>query len=383
MSDQSRIVNITVYCRDFAALVKGEAAQLIESIGISSSNYALAWQTLENRYSNDYLLKKRHLQALFDIPRMKKESAAALHGLVDEFERHTKILHQLGEPTDTWIAILEHLLCTRLHDDNLKAWEDHASTVANPYYTCLIDFLQRRTRVLESISENHHTAESASGSSSHSHPSRKNQVHTQLRLASCASTTSSGEKCSQSHSLMKCVKFNRLSPIERQQRLCHNCLKGDHFVRNCPCRKCNRRHHPLLHLGQTEGSRRTSNEGSSPSAEAAPSSPSHAPSASENVPLVEVSTALQHPRENVFLLTVVVKVIGAHGVEYLAHALLDSALQSNLITDRLAKILRLRRQPANVTVQGADQLSKPVNESVFAQVQSRKENFSYGVNFFW
>ncbi|XP_065089129.1 uncharacterized protein LOC135710468 [Ochlerotatus camptorhynchus] len=384
--------------------VKGEAAQLIESIGISSANYALAWQTLENRYSNDYLLKKRHLQALFDIPRMKKESAAALHGLVDDFERHTKILHQLGEPTDTWSAILEHLLCTRLHDDTLKAWEDHASTVVNTDYTCLIDFLQRRTRVLESISVNHHTAESASGSSGHSHPSRKNQVHTQLRLASCASTTSSGEKCiacSQSHSVTKCVKFNRLSPIERQQlvgskRLCHNCLRGDHFVRNCPssfnCRKCNRRHHTLLHLGQTESSRRTSNEGTSPSVEAAPSSLSHAPSAiesstqsmvtaSENVPPVEVSTALQHPRENVFLLTVVVKVIGAHGVEYLARALLDSASQPNLITDRLAKILRLRRQPANVTVQGAGQLSKLVNESVFAQVQSRKENFSCGVNF--
>lgn len=94
------------------AAVKGEAAQLIESIGISSANYALAWDTLRNRYSNDYLLKKRHLQALFDVPSMKKESAASLHGLVDEFERHTKILNQLGEPTESWSTILEHLLCT-------------------------------------------------------------------------------------------------------------------------------------------------------------------------------------------------------------------------------------------------------------------------------
>ncbi|XP_055614807.1 uncharacterized protein LOC129761123 [Toxorhynchites rutilus septentrionalis] len=124
------------------AAVKGEAAQLIESIGISSVNYAT---TLESRYSNDYLLKKRHLQALFDIPRMKKESAATLHSLVDDFERHTKILQQLGEPTDSWSAILEHLPCTRLHDDSLKAWGDHASTVENPDYACLIDFLQRRT----------------------------------------------------------------------------------------------------------------------------------------------------------------------------------------------------------------------------------------------
>ncbi|XP_055622079.1 uncharacterized protein LOC129765691 [Toxorhynchites rutilus septentrionalis] len=380
------------------AAVKGEAAQLIESIGISSVNYALAWRTLESRYSNDYLLKKRHLQALFDIPRMKKESAATLHSLVDDFERHTKILQQLGEPTDSWSAILEHLLCTRLHDDSLKAWEDHASTVENPDYACLIDFLQRRTRVLESISVNHHTAESSSG---HSHSSKRNHSHSQFRLTSCASTTSSGGKCSacnEAHFIARCSKFQSLPMRDRHKlvtskRLCHNCLSSGHFVRNCSstlnCRKCNRRNHTFLH--ETD-SRKASSQNASSGSTAVSSGSSSTPSptiepstqsivaAAENAPPVEVSTALQQPRENVFLLTVVVKVIGSHGSEYLARALLDSASQPNLITDRMARILRLRRQSANVTVQGAGQLSKSITESVFAQVQSRKGNFSCGVN---
>ncbi|XP_055527419.1 uncharacterized protein LOC129720032 [Wyeomyia smithii] len=76
---------------------------------------------------------------------MKEESVAALHGLVDDFERHTKVLKQLGEPTEYWSTILEHLLCTRLHQETLKMWEDYAST---------FEFLQRRMRVLESISVN-------------------------------------------------------------------------------------------------------------------------------------------------------------------------------------------------------------------------------------
>ncbi|XP_058456550.1 uncharacterized protein LOC131433948 [Malaya genurostris] len=387
------------------AAIKGEAAQLIESIGISSANYLLAWQTLENRYSNDYLLRKRHLQALFDIPRMKKESAASLHGLVDEFERHTKILHQLGEPTDTWSSILEHLLCMRLHDDTLKAWEDHASTVANPDYACIIDFLQRRARVLESISVNHHSTESASSSGSSSHTLKRNHFHSQFRLTSCASTAGSGEKCiacSQSHSLVKCQKFIRLSTNERQQfviskRLCHNCLKIGHFVRNCPskfsCRKCNSRHHTLLHFGQPDSSPRSNREGISSSASATASgTPSSGPStselstqltvaATEDTPVIEVSSTLQYPREDVFLLTVVVKVVDAFGVEHLARALLDSASQPNLITNRMTQILRLRRQHVNITVQGAGKLSKPVRESVFAQIFSRKGDFSCGVNF--
>ncbi|XP_058814677.1 uncharacterized protein LOC131678501 [Topomyia yanbarensis] len=331
------------------AAVKGEAAQLIESIGISSANYSLAWQTLESRYSNDYLLKKRHLQALLDISRMKKESAAALHGLVDEFERHTKILRQLGEPTDAWSTILEHLLCTRLHDDSLKAWEDHASTVDNPDYTCLIDFLQRRTRVLESISVNHQTADSHSATGQPAHSSKRT-FHSQLRLSSCASTASSpvthsGEKCvlcSQSHLLMRCQRFNRLSPSERQQfvkskRLCHNCMKGDHIARNCPsnfnCRKCSRRHHTLLHSEQPDGSSRFNNEGtytvpattastsSQPtgSSAAQPSAQSTV-AATESIPQTEVSATVQQYRENVFLLTVIVKVIDAYGEEHLARA---------------------------------------------------------------
>lgn len=59
-------------------------------------------QTLVERYANDYLLKKRHLQALFDIPSAKGETAASMHALVDEFQRHTKVLGQLGEPTGSW-----------------------------------------------------------------------------------------------------------------------------------------------------------------------------------------------------------------------------------------------------------------------------------------
>ena len=70
------------------AAVKSEAAQVIESITISSNNYTLSWKMPTERYSNEYLLKKRHLKAMFGITPARKESAKALHQLVDEFERH-------------------------------------------------------------------------------------------------------------------------------------------------------------------------------------------------------------------------------------------------------------------------------------------------------
>ncbi|XP_062714172.1 uncharacterized protein LOC134290955 [Aedes albopictus] len=47
--------------------LKGEAAKLIESLTLTNDNYSIAWSTITKRYSNEYLLKKRHLQALMEV----------------------------------------------------------------------------------------------------------------------------------------------------------------------------------------------------------------------------------------------------------------------------------------------------------------------------
>ncbi|XP_062711350.1 uncharacterized protein LOC134289488 [Aedes albopictus] len=60
--------------------LKGEAAKLIESLTITNDNYAIPWDTITKRYSNEYLLKKRNLQALMEFPKIDKESAVRIHG---------------------------------------------------------------------------------------------------------------------------------------------------------------------------------------------------------------------------------------------------------------------------------------------------------------
>ncbi|XP_055594942.1 uncharacterized protein LOC129745689 isoform X1 [Uranotaenia lowii] len=134
--------------------LKDEAAQVIEAIGFSAENYETAWQTLLNRYSNEYLLKKRHLQDLLEIPRMKTETAACLQSTVNEFRSHIKALEQLGEPIAQWGSMLEHMLCTKLHQDTAKAWAIHAASRNEQSYECLIVFLEDRVRILEYISVN-------------------------------------------------------------------------------------------------------------------------------------------------------------------------------------------------------------------------------------
>ncbi|XP_055615168.1 uncharacterized protein LOC129761470 [Toxorhynchites rutilus septentrionalis] len=239
------------------AAVKGEAAQLIETLAISSENYRIACQTLISRYANDYLLKKRHIQALLDCPRVKRESAEALHGVVDAYERHTKILCQLGEPVDNWSTILEHLLCMRLDDITLKAWEDYAFTVETQSFAQLTAFLHRRIRVLESMSVNHQSQHSTN-SNDHFASSRRQSFQ---RIASHVNAETPQRKCyacHQQHPLIKCERFQRMNLPDRlsltnNHRLCQNCFRNDHFARNCPstysCRRYQKRHHTLLHPG--------------------------------------------------------------------------------------------------------------------------------------
>ncbi|XP_058840840.1 uncharacterized protein LOC131696310 [Topomyia yanbarensis] len=378
------------------AAVKGEASQVIESITISAANYPLAWDALVARYSNEYLLKKRHLQALLEIPRMKEESAAALHGLV-----------ATRGPTDSWSTILEHLLCTRLHHETLNMWEDHASTLEEPSYSKLVDFLQRQMRVLESISVNHDIIPPVitpyvSGSASGSGASGNNQRYKrpgELRLCAHAITevpnAHSIERPAVSMGQLKKLTLHERMNLVNTKRLCFNCLFSDHFVSNCPCQTschiCLKRHHTLLHPGYVDNlpiyqNRGYDNAGEHPqySTQTNVATSIIKPLTSRSIAPMEgqTSSVAPHARNNnVFMLTVVLVVVDAYGQKHLARALLDCASQPNLISDRMAQILRLKRRKVNVQLQGPGSIAVRSSDSVFTKIYSRKEDFSRDVEF--
>ncbi|XP_053698923.1 uncharacterized protein LOC128745882 [Sabethes cyaneus] len=372
------------------AALKGEAAQLIESIGISSANYSIAWQTLISRYANDYLLKKRHLQALLDCPRMNTESATALHTIVDDYERHTKTLRQLGEPIDAWSTMLEHLLCQRLDDGTLKAWETFATTTENPDFNCLIGFLQKRIRVLESMSVNHQSHPV----SNHPPPVfRRSPFNRTSTYAVAEMNQYKCHACDEHHFLFQCPQFGAMSLSERmnlvnEQRLCHNCFNQNHIVRNCQskfsCRHCKRRHHSMLHPGYHPNSHEqiptTSHAMATPPAQEDVGSIVHTATASHTTTNPFCALAPQS-NANVLLSTVVVLIVDSSGEVHPARALLDNGSQTNIISERLCQILRLKRKKINIPVFGVGQASFNVRHSVIANIKSRMNNFETDLEF--
>ncbi|XP_055615032.1 uncharacterized protein LOC129761339 [Toxorhynchites rutilus septentrionalis] len=108
------------------ASLRGEALKVVDSFQMSEASYGVAWSALVKRYSNKYLQKKRHVNALLQYPKVKRMSANGIHDLIECFDRHTKILDQLGENTSDWGAMLMQLLVSKLDDESLKDWEERA-----------------------------------------------------------------------------------------------------------------------------------------------------------------------------------------------------------------------------------------------------------------
>ncbi|XP_062537898.1 uncharacterized protein LOC134206226 [Armigeres subalbatus] len=80
--------------------LQGEPKSLIDSLKITKANYQIAWDLLLKRYDNSKLLKKRQVQALFNLPTLSKESVADLHTLIDGFEKVVQNLDQVVQPED-------------------------------------------------------------------------------------------------------------------------------------------------------------------------------------------------------------------------------------------------------------------------------------------
>lgn len=118
---------------------------------LSAANYAVAWQELQLRYENKKLIVKAHIDALFAVEGLKKESYDGLNHLISEFEKNLQMLDKIGEKTANWSTILVHMVCSRLDPATLRNWETHHNSKTVPTYQNLIAFLRNHCAVLQSV----------------------------------------------------------------------------------------------------------------------------------------------------------------------------------------------------------------------------------------
>ncbi|XP_053699086.1 uncharacterized protein LOC128746060 [Sabethes cyaneus] len=426
------------------AVLKGEALRIVQSIAVTTDNYTIAWDSLKRRYDNTNLQIKQQFSALLATTAIRKESAAALSNLADEFDKRVCVLNKLENCDAHWNSFLVEFLSSKLDPATQKEWESQLDNERRPMYTDLVAFIQKRSRILQSLSLSQSSQQLAKFD-----PKPDSRTVRNKTTSYHSSSSDNHPKCilcKQSHSLSQCEEFKNLSPqkrfdIAKRHGLCINCLRSSHLLKNCAagsCRTCNKRHHTLLHLN-TFGMRmnqsddqptiavqmaqctetlqatsvtdtpssvmciadqcHTGSRALAPSSSDSPSSRSFVPpSVSKHIPsgsalyspqvtncqaAVPVSSHLSKTNQQsaVFMLTAYIRVQDVNGTFHHARALLDCASEANFVTESLAQTLRLKRAPANIDVYGISQSVKKVKQQVPIVVSSRVGSYRSSMNF--
>ncbi|XP_055522864.1 uncharacterized protein LOC129717044 [Wyeomyia smithii] len=229
------------------ASVTGEAARMISAFDLTANNYLVAWNVLKDRFENKHMLIKRHMAGLLGIVPLKRESSSGLLDLADEFNRHVQLLDKLEEVEHHWNSFLVERLSSCLDPNSLREWETQSAGVANVTYKQILEFIQKRSRILQTLM----LSQPCNNLLIESKP----RSRVPLAYVGTSNTTTC-MYCKQSHFLFQCEKFHNLTPHERfdlvkRHNLCINCLKGNHLARDCTsgvCKTCGKKHHSLLHL---------------------------------------------------------------------------------------------------------------------------------------
>lgn len=255
-----------------------EAEQLIRHTPIASSNYTRCWELLENRYNNKRFLSKSILNRLFNQSALTVESASALKDLLDTSSDCLNALSCLGIPVTTWDIIVIHIVSSKLDRETRKQWELSVSSSDRdrnelPTFDQFRNFLENRFRALEFVEPEkpayvHRSNKTKSVNKSFLTTTRRPTI-TKEQNPDIPKETYPCEFCSEIHKLTFCKKFAALDLNKRhefvvKQRMCFNCLGGNHSVEYCrkptSCRICRRRHHTLLHIPCDQSSLAKSND---------------------------------------------------------------------------------------------------------------------------
>lgn len=309
--------------------VKGEAWNMINQFSLSTENYHTVWELLLNRYDNKKLLITTYLDRLLNISPAKLDTAGELKAVIDGFKEALFTLKNLGE--DTWNAMVVHLLCRKLPDETIKAWEQHVGHLSVfPDFSQLDKFLENRISTLTLLEE------------------KRRQTNSQCKVMGEGGRVTCAD-CGDGHPLYRCMVFSRKSVADRNElvrskKLCTLCL-NEHLGKDCQfkfnCNICRGRHNSLLHWPR-DGER-----------------------------LINAGMT-----ENNFVLlpTALITLESQCGVPFTFRALVDQGSSVSAVSEKLMTTLKWKRRHCSSTVAGVGDTRTECNGSTDFYLNSRYDD---------
>ncbi|XP_072944068.1 uncharacterized protein [Epargyreus clarus] len=357
------------------ASLKGSAAEIIKNIIFKKDNYNIAWDLLCERFNNNRLLINFHVQALFNVERLQKESSILLRRLIDITNKNLRALKMMNEPTEHWDTLIIHMMSTKLDPITLRNWEENRNTLnSSPTLAQFCTFVSNKADLLETLEE-----QNKNNKQENNYKSKifliTNKVNNQTNNNYQSNQIPSKcPLCSKAHLLYLCETFKSLSIESRIKKvqelnLCKNCLRPGHFEKYCKlahCKYCKHKHNTLLHLDQSQTS-----------------FVNPMPGPSENITLsTSASTSVKQPttRSIVLLSTAMVRVVSSDGEKHEARMLLDNGSTANFITERLCDKLRLSRRSTSSMVTGINNLISNSTQSCYLNFESINGSYCNRIN---
>lgn len=317
--------------------VEGDAYSLLKTINITEANYAGAWKKLMDRYEHKRYIVDSLLKSFFNLQSVDIESFEEIKSLSDKSSEIVQGLQVQGIPVDQWDTVLIYVIVSKLECETHKQWELRLKKDELPKFSDLQEFLESRWQSLEMISNNHF-------SNNRTSTSRTKTVETIALKRSNSNVQSQVKGCvccsSIDHMVQVCPRYKKLDLESRLQlirslRLCFNCLKVGHSLKNYrnkdTCQQCGKNHHTSIH--------------------------------SENKTHLATNEQMPRPRKMVLLATAVVHIFSTTGEAITIKALIDQGSENAIIKSSLAKRLGLVRLPYFSNVKGIGDIaveSEPV-----------------------
>lgn len=242
--------------------LSGEAAHAVEGLQLTNANYEEALTVLKKRYGQPHKIISSYTKALWELPK-PTEGLSCMKEFYDNLETYIRGLRSLGKTEDSYGDLLIPIIFEKLpgqlktqisRDHGDKGWtlkelkdsiyREIQASEAGEY---------ENTDIVNPISS---TAAFYVGSrTKHTESPTTNSKPLQVRPLLCVF-------CKGSHYPTECMKVvdkTKRYEIAKRDRLCYNCLRGNHRIQNCKsqwrCKTCRGKHHTALCIkeGNQEG----------------------------------------------------------------------------------------------------------------------------------
>jgi len=131
--------------------LSGEALNCIKCLETTSDNYKIAWKSLVDRFNNNKILVQTHIKLIVEAEAINNESARKLRQFVDNLIGHIRALEALGQTPNAWGPLLTHIILSKVDKGTLRAWETIIGNAEVSTPPQVIEFLEARAKMFESI----------------------------------------------------------------------------------------------------------------------------------------------------------------------------------------------------------------------------------------